>query len=204
MIRFVMLVSPIKERMENALKVKQVIPELELVYADAEKCDLFDTHLDSLLTDENVYDGVVMLEDDVILSKDFRSHLNRVLSTHSGDVVQFFERALAQKPLTGGWKNGAEFFSCVCYYMPARFTKVFSNHRNREEFREYFAKKHEPWGYPIDCYIAHVLGRNKMVYWREMPYIVQHSALQSTFKGRSTKRQSKYFIDDLKGGKAIT
>lgn len=199
-IRYVMLVSPAEERRKNALLIKETIPELEIVYADVNEVDLWEVHLNSMLTDPNKYDGVVMMEDDLKLCNGFRERLEKVLSEHKRDIVQFFERALAKKPLKRGWQNGGQFFSCVCYYMPARFTEVFNRERWKKSFKEdYFPKRHEPWGYPIDTYIAYVLGSNKMVYWRELPYLVQHLDFKSTLGGRSTKRQSKYFIDDLEG-----
>lgn len=197
-IRFAMLVSPKPEREKNALLIKEAIPELEIVPADDSKCDLFQTHLDVLQTDPNKYRGVVMMEDDLKLCKNFREKFDAVMTEHSGDVVQFFERALAKKPLSGGWQPGSQFFSCVCYYMPAEFTRVLGMPSYIYDFKyDYFPRRNEPWGYPIDTYIAYVLGRNKMIYWRQMPYLVQHLDFPSMFKGRSTKRQSKYFIDDL-------
>lgn len=198
-VRYVMLVSPAEERRRNALLIKSVIPELELVYADNNKEDIFDVCLDAMLTDPNEYDGVVMMEDDLKLCENFREKFDDVLSKHPNDIVQFFERALAKRPLSRGWQSGGNFCSTVCYYVPAVFTPVFFSAKNRREFREdYFPRRHEPWGYPIDIYIAFVLGKNKMIYWREIPYLVQHLDFKSALGNRSTKRQSKYFIDDLR------
>lgn len=196
-VRFAMLVSPNKERVENARAIKKIIPQLELYPVDATKQDLFSAHIAVMQTDPNKYDGVVMMEDDIILCKDFMNRLMDVLNRHKGDVVQFFERALC-KNLTNGWFNGRQFFSCCCYYMPAKHTSLFASKENKYKFTyEVFPKRNEPWGYPIDLYIAYVLGENKIKYWRELPYLVQHRNLKSTFKGRSTKRQSIYFIDDI-------
>ena len=196
-IRYAMLVSPVEERIENAKKTKETIPELELVYADNSKIDLWAKHIETMQTDPGEYAGVVMMEDDIILCRNFRERLESVISKHEHDVVQFFERALAKNPLKCGWQPGGNFFSCVCYYMPAEFTDVFNIEQNKKDFCEWFAKRDEPWGYPIDMYIAYVLGRGKMYYWREFPFLVQHSAFKSTLGNRSTKRQSKYFVDDL-------
>lgn len=197
-IRFAMLVSPKPEREKNALLIKEQIPELEIIHADDSKCDLFQTHIDVLQTDPEEYCGVVMMEDDLKLCKNFRQKFNNVMEQHSGDVVQFFERALVKHPLPKGWESGSRFTSTVCYYMPSEFTKILGMKKYIHDFKyDYFPKRHEPWGYPIDIYIAYVLGRNKMIYWREFPFLVQHLDFPSMFKGRSTKRQSRYFIDDM-------
>lgn len=139
-----------------------------------------------------------MMEDDIILCRDFRKRFSGVLKEHNESVIQFFEKALAKVPPPRGWQNGANFFSCVCYYVPANVIELITDMDARRRFREeVFPKKHEPWGYPIDTYIAYVLKENKLKYWREIPYLVQHQDFKSTIGNRSTKRQSKFFIDDL-------
>lgn len=192
-----MLVSPAEERRANAEKIKSVIPELEIVCADISKDDLWEKHLATMLTNPSEYDGVVMMEDDVILCENFRERLAKVVAKHQNDVIQFFERALSKTPLTKGYQPGSNFFSCVCYYMPAPLTQLFSDEGMKSDFKKWFAKRDEPWSYPIDRYIAYVLGAKKLSYWRESPYLVQHSAMKSTLGNRSTKRQSRYFVDDL-------
>lgn len=195
-IRFVMLVSPADERMRNAELIKQRIPNLELVHADIHKIDLFQTHLDVLRTDDS-YQGVVMMEDDIKLSEDFERHFDRVMKEHSGDIVQFFEYALAKKPPQRGWQAGGNFYSCVCYYMPSAFSRVLADDRNVSDFKAWYAKRGEKWTYPIDTYIQYVLRKSGMIYWREIPYIVQHLDFKSMMGPRSSKRQSKFFIDDI-------
>lgn len=196
-IRFVMLVSPTEERQANALKIKEVIPSLELVHANKDEKDLFTTHIETLKTNPDEYKGVVMMEDDIILSKDFPKLFSDVMAKHDKDIVQFFEKALAKNPLPRGYRNGSEFFSCVCYYMPSEFTNVICNEGWIQKFKDYYPSLKQPWNYPIDTYIQYVLKNTKMIYWREFPYIVQHGALKSNFKGRPLYRQSKFFIDDM-------
>lgn len=196
-IRFAMLVSPKKDREDNALRIKERIPSLELVAADKDKCDLFTKHLETLATSPEEYKGVVMMEDDIILSRTFEQRFAQVMSEHQSDIVQFFERALAKKPLKRGYANGGEFYSCVCYYMPAEFTQVICSQKWVDSFRAWFPKLGEPWNYPIDTYIQYVLRNTRMIYWREFPFIVQHGALKSNFKGRPIYRQSRFFVDDL-------
>ena len=196
-IRFAMLVSPTEERQKNALKIKEQIPELELVHANYKEKDLFTTHLETLRTDSKEYSGVVMMEDDAILCENFRKRFDNVIKDHGSDMIQFFEKPMAKTMPKRGFAKGSEFFSAVCYYMPSEFTDVFCSDYWVKRFKEYYPTLKQPWNYPIDTYIQYVLKNNKMIYWREVPFLVQHSLLKSNFKGRAINRQTKFFIDDL-------
>ena len=187
--------SPVKERIENVKLLSSQIPNLRVIPADRAKCDLFTVYLDSLKPD--AYDGIVMIEDDIKLCEGFMEKITKVIEEKNADVIQFFTRALS-KNLTRGYKSGGTFSSTVCNYYPASFCKVLRDDAYIKYFKEvYYPTKKEPWTYPIDTYIAFVLGHNHMRHWLELPFLVQHLALKSTLGGRSTKRQSIYFIDDL-------
>lgn len=203
-IRFAMLVSPMPERKENALRIKERIPSLELVEADKNNCDLFSKHLEVLNTDPERFSGVCMMEDDIILGRNFESLFEKAVTEHGDGVIQFFERALRKTPLARGYAPGGEFYSCVCYYVPASFTKVFCSEKMIQQFKDWYPKLGEPWNYPIDTYIQYVLRNSRMIYWREFPWIVQHGALKSNFKGRPINRQSRFFIDDLEAQNGIS
>jgi len=195
---FEVMQSPIPEREENVRKLSALIPDLKVIPADRSKCDLFTVYLDSL--DATGYDGIVMIEDDIKLCDGFMEKIMKVLEQHKGEVVQFFTRALS-KNLSCGYKQGGTFSSTVCNYYPASFCKMLQDEEYIRYFKEvYYPTKHEPWTYPIDTYIAFVLGYNRMRHWLELPFLVQHLALKSTLGGRSTKRQSIYFIDDMEAG----
>ena len=190
------MVSPVEERKKNVENLKLQIPDLYVIEADRAKCDLFTIYLNSL--DAEGYDGIVMLEDDIMLCEGFMGKITQVIHEHNADVIQFFTRALS-KNLSRGYKNGGDFSSTVCNYYPASFCKLLQNPEYIKYFKEvYYPTKHEPWTYPIDTYIAFVLGYNHMKHWLELPFLVQHLALKSTLGNRSTKRQSIYFIDDMK------
>lgn len=199
-VKFVVMVSPIPERRQNVEILKSQIPDLIAVEADRAKCDLFTVYLD--LLDCTGYDGIVMLEDDVKLCKDFMSRIMSVIESKKSDVIQFFTRALS-KNLSRGYKNGGDFSSTVCNYYPASFCKLLRDEGFIQYFKNvYYPKKHEPWTYPIDTYIAFVLGYNHIRHWLELPFFVQHLSFKSTLGNRSTKRQSIYFIDDLEADDA--
>ena len=196
-IRFVMLVSPIPERQENAQKIKEIIPNLELMEADKATCDLFMTHLKTMQTDPEKYRGVCMIEDDVILCNDFMKHFGQVMKDHDQDIVNFFEHALATRPLSCGYDIGGRFYSSVCYYVPAKMTQIFLEPEMLRMFHSFYNDMDFAATYPIDAYIQFVLNRKGLKYWRQFPWLVQHMDLESTFEGRVAGRQSKFFIDDM-------
>lgn len=194
-IKFMVMVSPIEERRKNVEILKSQIPDLIVIEADRSKCDLFTVYLESLNPDD--CDGIVMIEDDIKLCDGFMDRITEAIRAHKTDVIQFFTRALS-KNLSRGYKNGGDFSSTVCNYYPASFCKLLQDTGYIQYFKEvYYPTKHEPWTYPIDTYIAFVLGYNKMRHWLELPFFVQHLSLKSTLGNRSTKRQSIYFIDDM-------
>lgn len=194
-IKFMVMVSPIEERRKNVEILKSQIPDLIIIEADRSKCDLFTVYLESLNPDD--CDGIVMIEDDIKLCDGFMDRITEAIQAHKTDVIQFFTRALS-KNLSRGYKNGGDFSSTVCNYYPASFCKLLQDAGYIQYFKEvYYPTKHEPWTYPIDTYIAFVLGYNKMRHWLELPFFVQHLSLKSTLGNRSTKRQSIYFIDDM-------
>lgn len=184
-----------EQRIRNVRKLKAEIPELCVVMANRE--NVFQKHLD-LLNVPDEYNGIVILEDDVQLCKHFKERLADVLAGHETEVVSMFESPMSKKQLKSEYRHGKNFFWCQCNYYPKNIARILADHQNLEGFIKYFyEKRNEPWKYPIDTYIAWVLGGLNIHYWMSVPFLVQHLDINSNFEGRSTKRQTKYFIDDL-------
>lgn len=184
-----------EQRIQNVRKLKVEIPELCVIMANRE--NVFQKHLD-LLNVPDEYDGIVILEDDVQLCKHFKERLADVLAGHETEVVSMFESACSKKPLKSEYRNGNRFAWNQCNYYPKNIGRILADPQNLEGFIKYFyEKRNEPWKYPIDIYIAWVLGGLNIHYWMSVPFLVQHLDMQSNFEGRSTKRQTKYFIDDM-------
>ena len=184
------------DRTLNVRKMKEILPEMRVVFAN--RNDVFDKHI-ALFNLEPEYDGIVIFEDDVQLCKNFKERLADVLSGHEKEVVSMFESALSKSALKSEYRSGWRFAWNQCNYYPAHVCKKLSDPSVMPLFEEYFyTKLSEPWNYPIDRYIAFVLGSAGINYWMEVPFLVQHLPLKSNFKGRPINRQSKYFIDDIK------
>lgn len=184
-----------EERRHNVEVMKQQIPDLHIVVSNRE--NVFEHHID-LFNIGDEYDGIVILEDDVQLCKNFKKRLVSVLEQHPGEIVSFFESACTRGELHSEHRKGRIFNWCQCNYYPKSACKVLHDPENMEPFKKYFYEKlNEPWNYPIDRYIPFVLSRNKLDYWMQVPFLVQHMPLKSNFKGRPLNRQSKFFIDDV-------
>ena len=196
MIKYMVLCSEGNDaRIKNVEIMKQQIPELVVVMSN--RGNVFDNHIKAFNL-EPEYDGLVMLEDDVQLCKNFKERVEECVNRHKGEVISMFESACSRKPLHSEYRNGWKFAWNQCKYYPRSICKIFADKDWMEPFKEYFfTKLHEPWNYPIDKYQAFVLGTCGISYWMEVPFFVQHLSLESNFKGRPTNRQSKYFIDDL-------
>ena len=184
-----------EQRIQNVRKMRLAIPELNVVMANMDDC--FRKHIE-LFNVEEQYDGVVILEDDVQLCKNFKERLATVLAGHEHEVVSMFESACSKKPLKSECRNGGRFAWNQCNYYPKEIGKQLADPKWLDRFLEYFyTKRNEPWNYPIDIYISYVLNELGLKYWMSVPFLVQHLDMQSNFPGRSLNRQSKYFIDDM-------
>lgn len=196
-IKYVVLCSKdnfLRER--NVEYMKLHIPELRVI-----KCTLdnvFPVHIASLAV-EDEYDGIVMLEDDIQLCNNFVQRCEDVIAQHPDNVISMFESACAKGELHSEYRAGSRFAWNQCNYYPKKVGRILADPKWMVPFVEWFYKRNEPWGYPIDTYIAYVLGKSKIKYWMEVPFLVQHLDMKSNFAGRSSGRQSKYFIDDVEG-----
>ncbi len=182
------------EREANVKLMKFEIPELQVIYCTLD--NVFPAHIAALNVGDE-YDGVLMLEDDVKLCRNFKQRVEALLEKHPREVISMFESACSRSELHSEYRSGRDFAWAQCNYWPREVGKILSDPKWMIPFIEWFDKRNEPWGYPIDTYQAYVLGKCKIKYWMEVPFLVQHLDMKSNFKGRPTNRQSKYFIDDL-------
>lgn len=182
-------------RINNVKKLKQQIPELHVVMCGRDT--VFQEHIKAFEIKEE-YDGIIILEDDVQLCKDFKKRAAALVTEHKDEVVSMFESACSKGDLKSEYRRGRNFAWCQCNYYPKQICKLLSDPNMLPKFKNYFyTKLNEPWNYPIDKYIPYVLGEHKIKYYMSVPFLVQHLPLKSNFKGRPTNRQSRFFIDDV-------
>lgn len=150
--------------------------------------DAFETWQRKLLSVGN--SPAVLMEDDIILGANFKVELGKALLEYPNEVVNFF----TLKTVNGTERlKGRTFLSTLCYYLPA-FTANHIYWYSIEWLKSPRGIEH-PNGY--DLCIADYLKDVKQDYILYVPNLVQHKEQPSRLGPRSSKRQTKYFIDDM-------
>lgn len=191
-IKYLVMQSPKSERIENVSIMKRNIPELTVV--EAAPPDLWEQFCDCFKLEED-YDGMVFLEDDIRLCKDFTRRVEVEIDKKPDDVISFFKLSgikTKYEPVAS-YKPGSSFCSMCCNYIPKWLCELIYDEDNRAEFRKEYKKS---WTYPSDDYVAWLLKKYGKKYYMVVPFLAQHLDMESNFKGRSTARQTPYFIDD--------
>lgn len=188
------MVSNSLERIENAKKISEHIPEL--VIYEGDNNDVFNKYIRCFNID-NCFDGVVVLEDDILLCKGFYNKIMEVICKHRETVISFFEKPNSKKELKTSFNSGYDFMFNQCNYYPRWACDLFKDKQTIDRFKDWYINSGKKWIAPIDIYIANVLGENKIKYLMKVPFLVQHLPMKSMLGNRSTKRQTKYFIDDI-------
>lgn len=192
-IKFIVMVSDVPERIENAKKIASQIPDCILYYGDND--NVFDKFINCFRI-EPEYDGLVLLEDDIILCKNFYYWIMREIEKRPVKVISFFEKPLSKKKLESGYMPPSEFLYNQCNYYPFGMCKLIANEEVIKLFKTSYTEK---WVCPSDCYIRFVLSMHGIKYYMKVPFLVQHLPWKSTLGNRSKARQTKYFIDDIEG-----
>ena len=143
--------------------------------------------------------SVVTLEDDIILTKDFLSKLERAIAQKPNDLIQFHSRTVDDIRKGSRYRNGRSFFNRQCLYLPAGFAATICKYGSTHPC-------FEP-GSPapsFDFVFQDFLRQELKRYWVSIPSLVDHlpdvSAIDPR-RGRFGKqRQARVFEDpELEG-----
>lgn len=175
------VIRAVRERKEFVDEMLKQIPEA-VVYWDDER-DAMKSYLHvckNIVGDQ----PAVLLEDDIILTSDFKQKIEEVISCYPKILINFF--SLSKKHLKPHFKKGREYCMNQCEYFPAGFgTKVYKAYEN------WPLKDQEPNAY--DFLVGYAWGyNNPYLVW--CPSLVQHRQVKSIIDPkRSSKRQSVTF-----------
>ena len=131
-------------------------------------------------------DAVIHMEDDVILTVQFREKIEAAIAERPNDVIQFFSRQAAD--LAKGSRYIYKFIMGQCYYLPPGMSRKVAE----------FAKTWPHWEkHPggIDYMIDDLRKQEKFRIWCHVPSLVQHRISPSLLSTRAMKRQSQSFQD---------
>lgn len=179
------VIRAVEERKPFVEEILKQIPEA-IVYYD-EYHDAMKSYLHvcrEIIKDE----PAVLLEDDIILTSDFKNKIEAIIGLYPDVLINFF--SLSKKHTTPYWRYGKEYVMNQCEYFPKGFASKVVN--TYEEWKRSDGGKN-PTAY--DYLVGYTWGAyNKYLVWN--PSLVQHREVKSIINPkRSTKRQSITFVD---------
>lgn len=171
------------EREKFLPEIKEQIPNLIIVRDKTRNA--MDTFLDAL--EAAGEDAAVHLEDDIILTNNFKKKIERVIADHKNEVVQFFSRRKKDLEVGSRYEPGSSFIYGQCFYLPDGYSKMI-----REYYPSWERKEEHPTG--LDYMVADFLKSRKERYFLHVPSLVDHRAVTSLIDSRRSRfRQSKTF-----------
>ena len=130
-------------------------------------------------------DAAIHLEDDILLTSDWRAKVEHVIAAHPHELIQFYSRRKADLTVGSRHQPGRDFLWTTCFYVPARMA------RELPAFMAHWDGRRPPPTTEFDCAIAAFLAHQGEKYWLHVPSLVQHRQWASVVRpGRSTNRQS--------------
>lgn len=135
---------------------------------------------------ESISDNdVVLMEDDIILCRDFKARIEQIINEHPNEIINFFSKPFEY--YQSGYRN---FSYNQCTYYPKEILKDIVN-----QFKVKW--KHIHFSITPETYIIKYL-RGKQIYTYR-PCLVQHIDGYSVLKNveMNGRRRTPYFIDYL-------
>jgi GR25 family glycosyltransferase involved in LPS biosynthesis len=175
------VVRAVKERKPFVNEILEQIPEA-IVYYD----EFGDAMKSYLHVCQDIVKGqpAVLLEDDIVLTSDFKAKIEAVISEYPEILINFF--SLSKKHTAPHFKKGREYCMNQCEYFPAGFSEKVV-----KAYQDWPLREKEPNAY--DFLVGYAWGYNKpYLVW--CPSLVQHRQVKSIIDPRrSSKRQSITF-----------
>lgn len=181
------LIRAIQERIEYVEYLKKYLPDAEFVF------DKNRNAMDTFLAAMSVAGGqpCLHMEDDIILTKDFKIKALKIIQSHENEVIQFFSMRKDDIEVGSRYDYGRNFMMNQCFYLPEGYSKAI-----KEFYEQWNRKEEHPTGY--DILMADWLKSRKEKYWIHVPSLVQHRQCKSLINPkRSAHRQSITFEEGI-------
>lgn len=137
-------------------------------------------------------DAFVLLEDDILLTRDFTSKIETAIKANPHVLIQFHSRSKDDIAIGSRWRPGRTFCNNQCVYFPPTFAAALLSY-------SYTAKRFETDPTGIDLCAADFLALHKQKYWNHVPSLADHLPIQSIIDPRRAKtglrRQARVFLD---------
>ena len=177
------VVRAVPERKQFVDEILEQIPEA-IVYYD----EFRDPMKSYLHVCRNIIAGrpAVLLEDDIVLTSDFKEKIESVIAMYPDTLINFF--SLSKKLTEPHWKKGREYCMNQCEYFPMGFSLKVA-----ESYKDWAQKDAGKNPNAYDFLVGYAWGSNNpYLVW--CPSLVQHREVKSIINPRrSSKRQSVTF-----------
>lgn len=130
------------------------------------------------------YDSV-LLEDDLILCKDFKNHIEEIIKKYPNMIINFFTYPEAYFKASESF----EFMYNQCTYYPKGIGKIIAN--------EMLKIKKDFLNQGYDVIENRALRKLKIKHIRYRPCLIQHLDNDTLIQTKTLNRRSPYFIDYL-------
>lgn len=136
----------------------------------------------------------IIMEDDILLTKDFFHKAIIEINKKPNVLIQFF--SMRKNDLEIGSRLDNNFLMNQCFYLPRGYgMEIIEFEKTRDKESEHFGAS--------DILMRDFLKSRKEKYWIHVPSLVQHRIAKSVIdQRRSSKRQSLTFIDPIVDGVA--
>tara|TARA_Y100001963_G_scaffold126665_1_gene179381 strand:- start:170 stop:715 length:546 start_codon:yes stop_codon:yes gene_type:complete len=176
------IICSVPERKDYVREVKKQIPEV--IEVKDEIRDHMDTYKRAMIRSNNK--ATVFLEDDIILTSNFKSKIESVIAERPKEIIQFFSMRKADIEVGSRYDNN--FIANLCFYVPDNFINGYLN------YLEQWIPENLDDPTASDLAFRAYLKKIKMKYWIHCPSLVEHREIKSAINPRrSSKRQSKTF-----------
>lgn len=132
----------------------------------------------------------VFLQDDIILTRAFRSKVEQRIAQYGHDKVhQFFSMRRADRTVGTRREPGRTFMMAQCFYLPAGYA------RNALAFSYVWPglQKHKA---AIDTMLADLMKARRDHYWLHVPSLVQHRPCVSMIDPRRSRGRKSITFED--------
>lgn len=154
-----------------------------ILFLDKTK-DIKRCYLELLKEVKDIDDDILILEDDLLLCKDFENRINEVISKYKNDIINFFWKPYYRRNDTHVSREKEGFCFTQCVYYPRGIINKFYNDLSNERIA-------------YDVNIGQALVKNNISFINYRPSLVQHIGRISLINKSNGMRMSNYFIDDL-------
>lgn len=184
------IVQAIERRANVVAYLQKHIPQLEASWDSSGKC--IGGYLQVL--DRACEDPFVLLEDDILLTKDFLPKIQRVIAQKPDQLIQFHSRCTKDQTVGSRYKSGREFYNHQCVYFPAGIAPQILRFSAQEIYRDFTSPRSFS-----DVLTQDFLHHHRLKYWVSIPSLVDHLPDVSSVNPRRSKsglrRQARVFYD---------